>query len=78
VVDQRFWLGMLGQNGVLVNHPRMGRAMKPKQQPRKDLLNCGRAQIQASGFQPEVIDSRETSCDLFSLSGKTAILAAIA
>jgi hypothetical protein len=21
VVDSRFWLGMLGQDGVLVNHP---------------------------------------------------------
>jgi hypothetical protein len=32
--------------------------MKQKQQRRKDLLSCGRDQIQALGFQPGIIDMR--------------------
>ncbi|HZR43380.1 MAG TPA: hypothetical protein VFB12_24915 [Ktedonobacteraceae bacterium] len=57
MVDWRSSSGMLEPDGVFVNHPTMYRAMKPKQQRRKDLLSCGRVQMQASGRRPGVIDN---------------------
>jgi hypothetical protein len=44
-VDERFWLGMLGQDGHFVNVHRSHRAVKPKLRAGFGMQNCGGVQM---------------------------------